>query len=241
MRIPRLYQPGDYTLQTELHLSASATQHATRVLRLTVGDEVILFDGEGHSCVAVINSQEKKKTSVTIKKQLNQNTESPLNIHLALCISKGERMDYAIQKVVEAGVHSITPIVSERVVVKLDEKRRQSRYAHWQGIIISACEQSGRNLLPTLHPISDYSHFISQNHAGLRLMFDVHATTPMAKIEKQETVTTLIGPEGGFSQAEVDSAIANGFAVTQLGPRILRTETAALAACVSLQTRWGDY
>ena len=151
-------------------------------------------------------------------------------------------MDYAIQKLVETGVHSITPLLTEHTVVKLDAKREQSRRQHWQGIIINACEQCGRSVLPQLHAVTDIYQWITTVSAEYKLVFDATGETSLKSLQATPaSVSVLIGPEGGLSEREVSDAKHNGFHVVRLGPRILRTETAAVAISAALQTLWGDY
>ena len=150
-------------------------------------------------------------------------------------------MDYAVQKSVEAGVNEITPLLSERTIIKLDDKRMQTRHAHWQGIIISACEQCGQDYLPTLHNIVNLTDWCSQANDSLKLVFDANATQSLYNLQPQQNVQVVIGPEGGLTQTELDSLQTAGFISVRMGPRVFRTETAAVSACVMLQTLWGDY
>jgi len=155
MRIPRIYQPIPLNAGEEVKLDAAASQYLLKVLRLREGANLVIFDGQGESYEAVLSAAAGKHAVIKLLHVVNANTESPLQLHVGLGISKGERMDYAIQKLVETGVQRITPLLTEYTVVKLDNKRQQSRRQHWQGIIVSACEQCGRSSLPTLHDASD--------------------------------------------------------------------------------------
>ena len=240
MRNIRIYQPSEYDLNSEVMLSKTACQHICKVLRLNCGDEIILFNGLGQSAIGQIQNNEAKSCSVLIKEKINEDTESFLKIHLGLGISKGDRMDYAIQKSVEAGVTEISPLVTERTIVKLDHKREQKRLEHWSGIIISACEQSGRSFLPKLNPIQNIDNW--QNaESNCRLVFDCDAKQSLNELQAVDNVAILIGPEGGLSPTEIDVAHEQGFIKTKLGPRVLRTETAAVMACGVVQMLWGDY
>jgi 16S rRNA (uracil1498-N3)-methyltransferase len=162
-----------------------------------------------------------------------------LNIHLGLGISKGDRMDYAIQKAVELGVNEITPVITERTIVRLDEKRQSKKLEHWQGIIISACEQCGRSVLPVLNPVSRIDTWL-QHSSACKLIFDPFSSQSLSGLEQQTHASILIGPEGGLSEEELTKSIAQDFTPVRLGPRVLRTETAVVAACSALQILWGD-
>lgn len=242
MRIPRIYQPVALTTGSEISLDESASQYLLRVLRLRESDRLIIFDGQGVSYEAELAGKIGKQAQVRLLQQIQLDTESPLQIHVGLGISKGERMDYAIQKLVETGVHSITPLLTDYTVVKLDHKRKQSRHQHWQGVIVSACEQSGRSFLPLLHEVDDLASWAANRDEECKLVFDAGATRHLTDIQPAPSrVSVLIGPEGGLSQQEIVQAGEHGFDIIRLGPRILRTETAAVAISTALQTLWGDY
>lgn len=242
MRVPRVYQSITLSEGREVSLDAGASQYLIKVLRLRESARLIIFDGQGNSCEAELTDIRGKQATVTLLKQSTVDTESPLQIHVGLGISKGERMDYAIQKLVETGVHSITPLSTEYTVVKLDSKRKQTRHQHWQGVIISACEQCGRNYLPELYEADEISHWLASTDSELKLAFDASGDTRLRNINTApRTISILIGPEGGLSDNELDLARTQGFDIVRLGPRILRTETAAVAISAALQTLWGDY
>lgn len=242
MRIPRVFQSISLASEHEITLDGIASQHLLKVLRLREGSPVIIFDGQGENYEAVVTGTSGKHARVKLLHRINTDTESPLQLHVGLGISKGERMDYAVQKLVETGVQSITPLLTEHTVVKLDSKRKQSRRQHWSGIIISACEQCGRSYLPQLHDVSDISNWIANAAADCKLAFDASGNTELKSIHPSPaSVCVLIGPEGGLSELEVRDASSNGFQLVRLGPRILRTETAAVAISAALQTLWGDY
>lgn len=242
MRIPRIYQPVVLTSDREFKLGDTASQYVLRVLRLRESDSLFIFDGKGACYQAELTGRAGKHATVRLLHQLEHDAESPLQLHVGLGISKGERMDYAIQKLVEIGVQDITPLLTDYTVVKLDEKRRQSRHQHWEGVIISACEQSGRNYLPRLHEINDLPTWISTRDEECRLVFDAGGTCRLSEVKPVPTrVNILIGPEGGLSDTEFAQAGEHGFISIRLGPRILRTETAAVAIGAALQTLWGDY
>lgn len=208
---------------------------------MQAGDSLILFNGEGLACNATIGQIEKKQVEVSLGEKLAGTTESPLCVHLGLGISKGERMDIAIQKAVELGVSEITPLFTRYSMVKLDAKRQAKRLEHWRGIIISACEQCGRNRLPVLHPIMQSQDWLQQNHAVLKLTLDPVAKQSLAQQPAPSgNISLYIGPEGGLSEDEIKLATQHDFQGVRLGPRILRTETAVIAALTAVQMQWGD-
>jgi 16S rRNA (uracil1498-N3)-methyltransferase len=242
MRIPRVYQSISLAEGREVSLDVSASQYLVKVLRLRESARLIVFDGQGNSYEAELTSIRGKQATVKLLNQITADTESPLQIHVGLGISKGERMDYAIQKLVETGVHSITPLSTEYTVVKLDSKRKQTRLQHWQGVVISACEQCGRNYLPELYEADEISHWLANTDSELKLAFDASGDICLRNIKTvPRTISILIGPEGGLSDNELDYARTHAFSIVRLGPRILRTETAAVAISAALQTLWGDY
>ncbi len=208
---------------------------------MRAGDPFILFNGQGQAWQAQLETTDKRSATARIEKALPANVESPLSTHLGLGISKGERMDYAIQKAVELGVTEITPLFTRYSMVKLDDKRKDKRHQHWQGIIIGACEQCGRNYLPTLHPASDNTVWLNQINTEQKLLLDPMATIKLFHLKgKPQSASLYIGPEGGLSEEEIILAGQAGFTGIQLGPRILRTETAVVAALTALQMAWGD-
>lgn len=242
MRIPRIYHPYILHQNDIVTLAQQSAKHLLQVLRLQVGAQLILFNGQGGEYKATIKQINKKSVSVTVDQFSEKNLESPLHIHLGQAISRGEKMDFTIQKAVELGVTEITPIISERGNIKLTEDRFQKKLTHWHGIIISACEQSGRNFIPVLHEPVHINHWITQSHAGLK--FVLHPDINQKALEKEITqnrITLLVGSEGGFTETEVSWAAENHFQHLTLGPRILRTETAALAAISFFQGIWGDF
>lgn len=242
MRNPRIYQPIDDAQPGQhLKLDEHACKHLIQVLRMRAGDGFILFNGQGHAWQAQLETTDKRHTTAKVEKALPENVESPLPIHLGLGISKGERMDYAIQKAVELGVTDITPLFTRYSMVKLDDKRKDKRHQHWQGIIIGACEQCGRNLLPTLHPATDNNTWINHIGTGQKLLLDPLASQNLSDLkDKPQSTSLYIGPEGGLSDEEVDAAKQAGFTGIRLGPRILRTETAVVATLTAVQLVWGD-
>ncbi|MFK5913365.1 MAG: 16S rRNA (uracil(1498)-N(3))-methyltransferase [Woeseiaceae bacterium] len=241
MRIPRIYLPLDLKEQRSFNLTDHAFQHAIKVLRMKENYQLNVFDGKGHEFLASLTQIEKKSASIEILHQIESAKESNLSIHLGLVISKGERMDFAIQKSVELGVTEITPLFSERCVVNLDEKRLLKRLTHWQGIIISACEQCGRSFLPKLNSAQQLNTW-SDSVSNMALIFDPQASKKLNDLTPEdENITLVIGPEGGLSPDEIDFLNNKKyFEAIQFGPRILRTETAAISAITAMQILWGD-
>ncbi|MDQ7016855.1 MAG: 16S rRNA (uracil(1498)-N(3))-methyltransferase [Gammaproteobacteria bacterium] len=242
MRIPRIYTDSPLSLQQELPLSPQASRHIAAVLRLQVEDEINLFNGQGGQYSAKISRIGKTVKVKTVRFE-NQGCESPLQIHLAQAISKGDRMDYTLQKSVELGVSSIQPLFSRRSVVKLKGSRLEKRQQHWQEVIISACEQCGRNRLPELKQALNLEQWVqhcqaSQSHP--HLILDPIANEKLSQCAQHQQQTLLVGPEGGLSKEEIQLAQLHQFKGISMGPRILRTETAALVALTILQARWGD-
>lgn len=239
MRTNRFYQASELPLGEQITLSKEVSNHISRVLRLKDDAEVTLFNSDGSNYIAKIIVVGKTVTATIIDK-IDASNESPLNIHLGQAISRGERMDLTLQKSVELGVLNITPLISERVQFRYDEKRLKKKMNHWQKIIESACEQSGRAVIPTLHsPVTLPNWLKADETPGL--LFVPGATTSLMKLPKQPNLRLLVGPEGGLSDAEVEFTLnTKHFTAVNLGPRILRTETAALAAISILQAKFGD-
>ncbi len=239
----RIYQASQLAENSILTLDEPASHHLARVLRASVGEEIVLFNGQGGEYLSVIKQIDKKTVSVEIKKYSPREAESALDIRLAQCISRGEKMDYTIQKAVELGVKRIIPLFSERCNVKLDKDRSEKRLQHWQSIIVSACEQSGRNQLPELDKPQALDAWLSKEKADYRFVLSPHAEENSLKtlnMPRTASIVLLIGPEGGLSDREVHQAIQSGFLPLCLGPRILRTETAAVVGITVLQSHWGD-
>jgi 16S rRNA (uracil1498-N3)-methyltransferase len=250
----RFYNPENLKIGTTVKLSDSAAAHATRVLRLEISDEIALFNGDGNDYTCAITSIKKSEVLAIVKSFVKITNESPLNITLLQGISSGDRMDYTIQKAVELGVTAIVPINTTRSVVKLTNERAEKRLAHWQGVVHSACEQSGRAIIPQVAaPISLSAWLQANNHAGAgdthfkaeqptRILLNPIGAMRLAELPKLTcNIELLIGAEGGLSQSEIDTALSQGFQSVILGARILRTETAALVAIATMQTLWGDF
>jgi 16S rRNA (uracil1498-N3)-methyltransferase len=258
----RFYSTENLKTGATVKLSDNAAAHATRVLRLEISDEIVLFNGDGNDYICAITSIKKSETLVIVKSFVKITNESPLNITLLQGISSGDRMDYTIQKAVELGVKNIVPINTTRSVVKLTNERAEKRLAHWQSVVHAACEQSGRAFVPTVFAPVQLSAWLQANsHAAagdvdlmnaknidlnknvnMRILLNPIGALRLAELPKPTgNIELLIGAEGGLSQSEIDTAISQGFQSIVLGPRILRTETAALTAITAIQTIWGDF
>ena len=243
MRIPRFYFPDVLALGARVALPKDAAHHAVRVLRMAEGDAVSLFNGDNHAYSARILRIEKQNIVVLIESRVALSCESTLSILLVQGISSGERMDYTLQKAVELGVAAIQPIQAERSVVKLAGERREKRMQHWQNVVTAACEQCGRNKVPEVKPVSGLMDWLGeQGSEGQRILLAPDAEMRLRELAQPAGAVTLaVGPEGGFSDKEQTALLHYGFTPVRLGPRVLRTETAALAALASMQALWGDY
>lgn len=243
----RFYTNTALTIGHTIQLSESAAAHATRALRLNVGDSATVFNGDGFDYTCTLTELKKQAVFAVINSVKKVTNESPLNITLLQAISSGDRMDFTIQKAVELGVNNIQPFMSQRSVVKLSNERAEKRTEHWQNIAISACEQSGRAVVPKVNaPLS-----VSQLFAQLNTLAEVdackitlapNATANLKTMQKPTgKIYLLIGAEGGLTDDEIALSINHGFQKIQLGARILRTETAALTAIAAMQMLWGDF
>lgn len=238
----RLYVPLPLVTGDHLDLPEDAAHHWTRVLRARIGDTAVLFDGSGSEADATLDEVSKRGARVLIGAVRRPAIESPLHTHLGQVMSKGDRLDYALQKAVELGVSEITLLTSERCELRLrGEERADKKLSHWQRVLISACEQCGRNTLPLLHGPMDIADWQRQVQAGQKwVLAPAVSGGPSAGEPSPGSVALLIGPEGGLSAVEIASAEAAGFRPWQLGPRVLRTETAPVAALAVLQWLHGD-
>ena len=240
----RFFTDSPLAVDAEIQLSENAAAHATRALRLNVGDSATVFNGDGFDYECTLTSVKKNAVSVIISGAQQINNESPLRITLLQGISSGDRMDFTIQKAVELGVTRIQPINSQRSVVKLSAERAEKRIEHWQNVAISACEQSGRAYVPKVLPPLSLEAWLSQNpHTDTtRILLNPLGARRLIEIAKPaSSIELLIGAEGGLSNAEIDMATSQQFQSIVLGPRILRTETAALTAISAMQSLWGDF
>lgn len=240
---PRLYVPDEIAPHGECRMSPERAHYAAHVLRLAAGDAVIAFDGRGCEYDATIGRVSKQGVTLTVGEPRMIDRESPLAITLAQGISSGERMDYTVQKAVELGVSAIQPLSTERSVVRLDTERAGRRVAHWQGIAIASCEQCGRNRLPTVLPVISLAAWLASAHAyALRISLTPGAQARLAELaHPQGAVALVAGPEGGLTPREREDVANADFTPVRLGPRVLRTETAAVAAIAAMQTLWGDF
>ena len=241
MRIPRLYTQQPLHADSLITLDKDAARYLSSVLRMTSGQMLNLFNGDGGEYIAEVASLSKNQVTVSIKESLPNDRESLLKIHLVIGISRGERMDWVIQKATELGVHIITPIFTERTEVKLAGSRLEKRLVHWQQISISACEQCLRNVVPTINSAVSLQQCLGTHDGGLKIVLHHRTERPLTELQNTNNhVTILVGPEGGLSDDEITLAESNGYNAVKLGPRVLRTETAPLAAISILQSLWGD-
>jgi len=238
MRLSRFFIDAPLSLGQHSLPDASA-HYISRVLRLSAGSAVQLFDVSGSEFRGELLEVGKKSVAVELHERLTGMPESPLQIHLGQGLSRGERMDWAIQKATELGVTQITPIVSERCEVRLNDERADKRLAHWRQIAISACEQCGRSVLPVIPPPMSLRDWLPVE-ADLKLVLHPVAA-PLTSHARPQTLAFLIGPEGGLSESEVEQAANQGFQPARLGPRVLRTETAPVVALSVAQQLWGDF
>ena len=241
MRIPRIYSPVPLATGQSVELDDQAAHHVTKVLRMGPGQPLVLFNGDGNDYAAVLTETTKKVARVDIGESSALTSESPLPIRLAQVISKGDRMDYAVQKSVELGVTEILPLVSERCDVRLKGDREEKRVRHWQQVAVSAAEQCGRARIPEVHPVVSLDDWLkTPSDADLRLVLHHRSEASLNQHDKPTRVDLLIGPEGGLSEDEIAAAEAAGFRPATFGPRVLRTETAPVVALTLCQWLWGD-
>ena len=240
--MPRFYladalQPGQ-----NISLPENVIRHL-QVLRVREGEEITLFNGNGHSYPTRLLSLAKRQAVAEVLSEQTVDNESPLAISLIQAVSSGERMDFTLQKSVEMGVTEIFPVTSARSIVKLSGERAEKRQERWQEIVIAACEQCGRNRIPTVHPLLPLSQRLQQlPQSDVRLLMGLHHPTSLKAIQPApQRITLMIGPEGGWSPEEEAAAFQTGFQSILLGKRVLLTETAALAAIAAMQTLWGDF
>ena len=244
--------------QTRVHLSVELepdrlyalpppqAHHAVRVLRLKAGDRVVLFNGDGAEYPARVERVARREVTVKVLARVAAGRESPLEVVLGQALSGGERMDYTIQKAVELGVAAIEPLAASRSVVRLSAERARRRVAHWHAVAIAACEQCGRNRLPAIAAVAPLEqwlkHYAASNDSERRLLLTPRGEARLRDLGRPErSVVILAGPEGGLTREEEAAACGCGFVPVSLGPRVLRTETAAVAALAAMQALWGDF
>ena len=242
MRIPRLFVNFPLTEGQSVQLLPDRAHYLVNVLRLRTNDKLIVFNGQGGEFQATLDQIGKKTSSIKIEHFVGIDRESPLYTELAIGVSKGDRMDWIVQKSTELGVSSISPLITERSELKLNAERWQKKLHHWREIIISACEQCGRSLLPELKDPVSLQDYVLNCHTSFKVVLHPESnSTPMDIVENPKDIALLIGPEGGFSDEEVAIAEKNNFNKWTLGSRVLRTETAPIVALSLLQAKFGDF
>ena len=242
MNSPRFYCREALSPGAHVELPEPVARHAVRVLRLPPGAPMVLFDGRGGEYPAHIERIERDRVHAELGAWRDVERESLLNITLVQALQSGDKMDFTIQKAVELGMRDIVPVESRRSVLRLAGERAGKRVAHWQGVVASACEQCGRNQVPLVAPLEKLENWLARPSNGcLRLMLAPDADQTLASIPPAEAIQLLIGAEGGLDPQEVIAATQAGFRAVRMGPRILRTETAGLAALAALQALWGDF
>lgn len=238
MRIPRIYAPAATSPGQAVELNPAAARHVVKVLRLAPGAPLILFDGRGRAFSARLGSC--KPAVARLDEALELDTGPPLRIELLQALSRSAKMDLVVQKAVELGVESVVPVITERSVMRLDAAGAEKKRVHWESVAISACEQCGRNRLPTVHAPVALDEALAADDAALQLLLDPEADTSLPTAPPPTRIRLLIGAEGGLTEAERAAALAQGFRPMRFGPRVLRTETAAVAALAVVQYQWGD-
>lgn len=241
MRIPRIYTAQSLQTGHQIELEPGAALHISKVLRMAPGRELTLFNGQGGEYLGTVTDCQKKRVAVELTQWFEDDKQSPLAIELGIAISKGDRMDTVFQKATELGATRIRPLFSERVEVKLAGERLSKKLKHWQQVTIAACEQCGRNRLPEITPPQHLNQWLDQADAQCKLVLHHRSESSLNAITKPDSIALLVGPEGGLSADEIAAAERAGFTSMVFGPRILRTETAPLAAISVLQYLWGDF
>jgi 16S rRNA (uracil1498-N3)-methyltransferase len=242
MRLNRVHVDAELHSGGQLTVAGSAGNHVARVLRLRVGDALTLFNGQGGEYTGAIEAIRRDSVLVSVLEHRAVDRESSFQLVLVQGISRGERMDWVIQKATELGVWRIVPVFTERSMVQLDDRQAARKVQHWRSIAIAACEQSGRNRVPQIaQPVGLYDLLEQPRPAGVALLLSPAATTRLADIAAAGPgATVLIGPEGGLAEVEQEAARRSGCTPVRLGPRVLRTETAAVCALTLLQQKFGD-
>lgn len=236
----RIHVAEPLAVDARFALPEAAARHVGQVLRMRPGELLTLFNGAGGEYDAVIEAVERRSVQVRVENFREVERESALRITLAQCVSKGERMDYTVQKAVELGVAAIVPLLSARSVVKLDSERWEKKLEHWRGVVVSACEQSGRTAVPHVFPVQKLDAWLAHCGSGPRFVLAPGGHHSLRELPPVPAATLLVGPEGGLADEEVALAVHRGFTAIGLGPRVLRTETAGVAALAALQALWGD-
>jgi len=243
MRISRVYTDQPLSAGKRVQLDERTGHYLARVLKLRKGDPLVLFNGDGADYAGELVSMERRGVCVAINTRLPAVAESPLSVTLVQAISRGERMDQTLQKATELGATGIQPLVTARVEVRLEGARLDKRMAHWRGVLASACEQCGRATIPTLHEPVDLSSWLGEPGASVRLVLEPGADRDLSglSLAAGQAIELVIGPEGGFTDQELEHMATSGVLAVRLGPRILRTETAGPAALTVLQALAGDF
>ena len=242
MRLNRVYCDQTLAVGQQVELPESAAYHVARVLRLRTGAPLVAFDGSGHDYRCEIVAIEGDTVRVAVGERTPGLRDSPLGITLVQAVSRGERMDWTLQKATELGVRAIVPVISARSVVRLDERQAERKLRHWKAIVAGACEQCGRSTVPEVRDPIDFGRFVaSAPREGQRLVLSPAGPASLAGLASAAArVELLIGPEGGLDDHELEAAARAGFSPVRLGPRVLRTETAGIVALAVLQALWGD-
>lgn len=240
MRLTRIFVDEPLAPGGEIVLPTAAASHVSRVLRLAIGDALILFDGRGGEHTARVEDLSSGLVRVRLRRYEALEREAPFDLTLAQGISRGERMDWVVQKATELGVRAIAPILTERSVVRLDAQKAAARQRHWRAVAIAACEQCGRNRIPEIETPMALAEWLARPRSGACLLLGVDAATPLASAPRRSSATLLVGAEGGLTPQERLRAEVAGFHAYRLGPRVLRTETAAIVALSVLQSAHGD-
>ena len=241
MRVSRLYVADELVAGKQIELTDESAHYVRTVLRLKKDQDITLFNGQGGEYLCRFVEVSRKKVIVYMQEYIERSVESPLKVILGLGISRGDRMDWAVQKSVELGVNQVTPLLTDRCVIKFNEGRKQQRLQHWRNIVQHAAEQSGRTHLPEMPEVNELAKWVMLQQ-GLKLFLDPYAEQSLADLQPDNgKVTLLSGPEGGFTEQERDIAKSAGFVPVRLGQRILRTETAVLASLSAIQMLWGDF
>ena len=242
MRLTRVFVDSPLTPDADVRLPDAAANHVGRVLRLRAGATIMAFDGSGNDYRCEILSVKGDEVSVRVGPRSSGLPESPLRITLVQAISRGERMDWTLQKATELGVRTIVPVLSARSVVRLDDSQAEKKLRHWRAIVAGACEQCGRSVVPEIRQPQELSRYLASSaREGQRFVLSPTGPASLAGLTSVGArVELLIGPEGGLDDAELERAAASGYAPVRLGPRVLRTETAGIVALTVLQATWGD-
>jgi 16S rRNA (uracil1498-N3)-methyltransferase len=242
MRLNRVFVEMPLRPGGSIELPPAAAQHLAKVLRARTGEEIVLFTGDGLEFAAAVESIRGARVTAAVGEARAIDRESPLAVTLVQCIARGDRMDIIVQKATELGVARIVPVMSRRSVVRLDAAQAASKAEHWRGVAVAACEQCGRNRLPVIEAPRQLIHYLgAAPPSGARLVLEPDAGKCGAALRIDAAVELAIGPEGGFDGEELEAFRVSGFLSIALGPRVLRTETAAIAGLAWLQSRYGDF